>query len=553
MCQPMKYLLSFLLTFVFTFSFSQANLTTEKWREDLRFLQQKIHSDYKPLFKKVTKEDFDAAVDSLYQKIPTMDDHEVIVGIAEIVALFEYGHTALWLTAWRYNQLVNFQQMPYNLYSFKEGIHVQGVHDDYKESLGAKVIKVGSKSVDEALNLIRPVVSAENDQFFKAHGLHYLGVPEVLEAKGIISSTESVTLTLEKKGETFTVQFKPRASEKFPGYYGLIQESENWHDARSANKTPLWLKNLDKKYFFEFLEDHKTVYVRQSEVQDEDDKNIAQFYQEVFDFIDQNDVEKLVIDVRLNSGGNNYKNKPVVTGLIKSKLNQPGKLFVILGRRTFSACQNLVNEIENYTEATFIGEATAENVNFFGDNRTVSLPNSELPIRLSYLWWQDKDPRDNRPWTPPHVAVDISFEEYSNNVDPAMDLILSGGEIEKVKDPWLQLIDHFEKGDMEALRASAHAFVKDEKYRYFDFEDRINEAGYSLMGIDRNQEALAVLQLNAELFPNSANCWDSLAEALWKNNKIEEAKKYYNKAIKMDPSGPIGENARKMLKKIEEN
>ncbi len=32
----------------------------------------------------------------------------------------------------------------------------------------------------------------------------------------------------------------------------------------------------------------------------------------------------MVLDVRLNGGGNNYLNKPVVTGIIESKkINQP--------------------------------------------------------------------------------------------------------------------------------------------------------------------------------------------------------------------------------------
>ena len=48
-------------------------------------------------------------------------------------------------------------------------------------------------------------------------------------------------------------------------------------------------------------------------------------------------------------------------------------MFVIIGRRTFSACQNLVNELDNYTNAIFIGEPTAENINFYGDTRPGSL------------------------------------------------------------------------------------------------------------------------------------------------------------------------------------
>ena len=395
-------------------------------------------------------------------------------------------------------------------------------------------------------------MSAENDQFFKAHGLHYLGVPEVLHAKGIIENVSSVSLTLEKDGVQFDMTFTPRPSESFPGHYGLIQSQGDWLDARSGSETPLWLKDLDKKYFFEYLAEEKVVYVRQSEVQDDVNENIADFYARVIEFVNGNEVEKLILDLRLNGGGNNYKNKPVITGLLKcEKINQPGKLFVVLGRRTFSACQNLVNELENYTEAIFVGEPTAENVNFFGDNRIVRLPNSNLPVRLSYLWWQDKDPRDNRPWTPPHIAVDLSFEDYLINRDPVLSTILSTTDFKIPKDPWNHLSELFMDGKMDELKRQAQEYVKDPKYRYYDFEDKINDAGYQLMNIERFEEAVLVFKLNSELFPDSANCWDSLAEGYWRSGDIVQAKTYYQKAIIMDPNGSTGENAQNMLKQIE--
>ena len=549
----MKILISIAVILIsVSISSSQQNLNKDQWKEDIHFLQEKVNKDYNFLFKKITKEKFDNEVDQLIQELPELEDHEVIVRIAELVALFKYGHTALWLTSWRYNQSVNFHQMPYNLYQFKEGVFIQGVHKDYEMAAGAKVIKVGNIPIEEAMARVKPVVSAENDQFFKAHGLNYLGVPEVLNTKGIINDLSSVTLTLEKENKQFKIKFEPRSFEKFPGYYSIIQTNEEWVDARGKGPTPYWLKNLEKKYYYEFLQKEKILYVRQSEVQDDGEKSLEAFYEEVFQFVDNNEVEKLVLDFRLNSGGNNYKNKPLVTGLIKSeKINQSGKLFVILGRRTFSACQNLVNEIENYTNATFVGEPTAENVNFFGDSRTETLPNSKLPIRLSYLWWQDKDPRDNRPWTAPHIAVDLSFDEYVNNIDPVLEVIKNTTEVSNNPDPWTHLAELFGQGKLDQVTRKAKEYVKDPAYQYFDFEGRMNDAAYSLMGNKQLEPALFILKLNTELFPQSANCWDSYAEALWNNGQMQEAKKCYSKAIQLDPDGEIGENAIEMLQKIE--
>ena len=183
---------------------------------------------------------------------------------------------------------------------------------------------------------------------------------------------------------------------------------------------------MERNVYYEYLPDSKTLYVRHSQVRNEPDETIEAFFEKVFKFVEENEVEKFVLDVRLNGGGNNYLNRPVIVGLIAArKINQPGRLFTIIGRRTFSACQNLINELEKYTETIFVGEPSSENVNFYGDTVQKTLPNSGLNMRLSHLWWQNHDPRDTRQWTAPNIAVDMTFDDYRNNHDPVMETILN--------------------------------------------------------------------------------------------------------------------------------
>ena len=526
-------------------------ISAEDWQADLRFLQKTVHSDYPFLFKKVTAEKFDQEVEKLYQAIPKMEKHEVIVGLARIVSLFQYGHTAIRLSGWYQRDAYNFHQMPFNLYHYKDGIFIQGVHKDYKEALGAKLLKVEGVPIKKALEAIRPAIPAENDQFFKAFGLSVLGTPEVLHAQGITKNLKkTITLSLEKNGKKFDVVFKPYKTKRFPGTYSLIQEEGNWLDARDNSDTPLYLKNLDQIYFFEYLPEHKAVYVRHSQIQD-DKEPIPKFYERVFDFVEKNDVEKLILDVRLNGGGNNYKNKPIVTGIIETKkINQPGKLFVITGRRTFSACQNLVNELDNYTEAIFVGEPTAENINFYGDTRQVILPNSKVPAYLSFAWWQDKPQWENNDWTSPHLAVEMSFEEYKTNQDPVLQTTLDFSDNDFIIDPMAFLTNLFLAGKLDQLESEATKMVNNPVYQFVDFNSKFNQAGYNLLGNGQVENAIYVFQLNTKLYPESANAWDSLAEGYWKAKKIDKAIEYYNKAIALDKDGGVAENAKSMLKRI---
>lgn len=550
----MRIVLTFTLAWMCCTAFGQTALTAEQWQADLRFLQQTVHKDYPFLFKKVTAATFDAEVDKFYQRIPMLAEHEVKVGLARIVSLFEYGHTALGLNGWYDGGILKTRQMPYQLMAFKDGLYLQGVHKDYASALGARVVKIAGKPVAEVLAAVRPAFPTENDQFYKAYGMHLLGNPAVLHAQDVTSDlSDQLILTLEKDGKTFEQRFTGMESKHFPGHYGFIEQKGDWLDARDQSSTPLWLDQLEKIYYFKYLPEQKAVYVRHSQIQDDPSEDIPAFYQRVFDFIDKNEVEKLILDVRLNGGGNNYKNKPIVTGVIRSeKINQPGNFFVIIGGRTFSACQNLVNELHNYTNAIFVGEPTGENINFYGDNQPVELPNSHLSVRLSFAWWQDKPQWEDGPWLPPQIAIEPTFADYQGNRDPVLDAIwgFQGGS-EIILDPMSYLEGLFTKGEMGKVANEARRLAQDPYYAYYDFESQFNRAGYNLLGDGQVEAALFVFQLNVDIFPNSANAWDSLAEGHLKAGHADKAREYYNKAISMDPDGPTGTNARNMLKSME--
>jgi tetratricopeptide (TPR) repeat protein len=527
---------------------AQIKISKQDWQADLKFLQNTVHKDYPFLFKKITAKEFDAKVAELHAAIPNMQEHEIVTGLARIVSLFQYGHTSLSVRGSR----ASFHMLPINLYSFKDGLFVEGARKEHEKILGAQLIEVEGMPVEKALAAVRPVVPAENDQFFKAHGLAYLCIPEVLHAQGVIEKlTNEITLTLVKGGKTFKYMVTAVNSRHFPIRYGFAKAGGSWLSIRDQKESPLYLKKINKKYFMEYLPEKKTVYIRHSQIQDDSQEPIPAFYKRVFDFVEENDVEKLVIDLRLNGGGNNYKNKPIVTGIIRTtKINQKGKLFVIIGRRTFSACQNLVNELDNYTNAIFVGEPTGENINFYGDNRTVRLPHSKIPVRLSFAWWQDKPQWENGDWTPPHVAVEMTVDDYRTNRDPVLETVLSFKDDNFVIDPVGYLRELFMAGKMKKLQSEAQRLVKDPRYRFYDFEGKLNQAGYDLLKSIRVKEAIYVFKLNTELFPKSASAWDSLAEAHGKTKQFDKAVEYYNKAIELDPKGSVGDNARKMLEKI---
>lgn len=534
-----------------TQSGAQENLSANDWQQDLRFLQKTVHSSYPFLFKKVSSKKFDAEVEKLYAQIPDLEAHEIKVGLSRIVSLFQYGHTQI-----PFRTLARSSVLPVNLYHFSDGIFVEGVRKSDKKALGARVLKVAGVPVLEALKAIRPVVPVENDQYFKAYGLRFLTVPSVLHAQRVIPEfTETITLTLEKDGATFDHTFVAvPLSERSQGYNFTIP-NDSWISARAQDQTPLYLKRLNENfYFFEFLPDSKTLYVRQSSVFNDEEESLADFYVRLFDFLDTHEVEKLVYDVRLNGGGDNFNNKPLIKGLMaRPQINAKGKFFFIIGRYTFSACQNLTNEIENYTEAIIVGEPTSENKNFYGDARRVTLPKSGINAYLSHAWWQDFAPWANEDWTVPDMAVDLSFKDYITNTDPVLAAVLDYEESGFLIDPLEHLTTLFEAGKLAQMRRDAIRVANDPLYRYYDFKERFSTAGYQVLNSGNVDGGLFILDLITHCYPDSVGSLFNLATAQEQAKQWDKARDSYRNLVRLAPKSPLARVARNNLEKLEKS
>ena len=79
-------------------------------------------------------------------------------------------------------------------------------------------------------------------------------------------------------------------------------------------------------------------------------------------------------------------------------------------------------------------------------------------------------------------------------------------------------------------------------------EEKFNQLGYTLLREKKYPEAIAVFNLNVELYPQSANVYDSLAEAYMLSGNKELAIKNYKKSLELDPAN---KNAAEMIKSLE--
>ena len=512
---------------------SAESLTVQQWRQDLNTFVEQAPKVHKDLFHSVTREEFEAVVQGLSARIPTLSRNQIIVELARIVAKVGDGHSYIPLL----EPPVSFRRYPIKLYEFPDGVYVVAADPNYKTLVGGRVVEVGKMSFERAYRLVGEIVPRDNATQLKWLGPNYATIAEVLDGLGLADDVENLALTVVKDGKRVKARLRPAA----PGhaYFHGWGTEPGWEDARAAGApAPLWLQTSADAYWFKYLPEEKILYVQYNQVWNKDDESVEAFFKRVMAFAEANPVDRFVLDVRLNGGGNNYLNRPIIHGFIRSdKINQPGRLFTIIGRQTFSAAMNFVNAMKLNTQTLFVGEPTGARPNSYGDNAPVILPNSRIAVRLSTLWWQDMDPRDMREHQAPDLAADLTIADYRAGRDPALEVIKS---YDPRQSPLQAVRSAVSRRDWAAAKTAVFAHQTNPLYRYATLERSLNSLGYELLGKKSFDEAIEVFKLNVEAYPDSWNAYDSLAEAYATRSDVGKddlrlAEQNYQKSLRLNP------------------
>jgi tetratricopeptide (TPR) repeat protein len=399
----------------------------EGWQYDLQLLAREVRRKAYSPSRHWSSEEFETDAKKLNDAIPKLTDMQIVVGMMKLMRKVGDGHTGILGS----EQRAEFRQsLPVQFYLFKEGLYIISADPKYRELLGAQVLRFGDRTVDEVMAALDPLMSRDNEMWPSQVGPYRMRSLPLLNALGLIPDAQKVQLTVrDMEGKTRAVALQTDTSE--PNIWNTLPNPKTWVNVPQTltGPIPLYLKDMGTNYWFEYLPESKLVYFQFNRVINAQPESLAQFSDRLFKFINEHEVERLVIDMRWNNGGNTYHEVPLIHGLIRNeKINQRGKLFVIIGRRTFSAAQNGATFIERNTNAIFVGEPTGSSPNFVGEETIFTLPYSKILANVSDLYWQSSWPSDHRTWIAPQIYTPPSFEMYRQNRDPAMEAIMAYSE-----------------------------------------------------------------------------------------------------------------------------
>ncbi len=206
--------------------------------------------------------------------------------------------------------------------------------------------------------------------------------------------------------------------------------ADHWISAYEAYHVPIPLsrKHPDDWYWYEYLANDHAVYIQYNRCRDDKKEPFKDFAESLFRFVDgahgANKVERVIVDLRFNSGGNSGVIDPLIDGL-KSRpwLSARGRLYVLTGSGTYSAGMMAAVEFRNSLHALLVGEPSGSPPNEYGEIKDFTLPNSKIDVQYTTRYFRlltDSNP----PTLEPDLTEHLSIADFLSGRDPALDVAL---------------------------------------------------------------------------------------------------------------------------------
>jgi hypothetical protein len=380
-------------------------LTAEQWRHDLGDLVNVITTRHRDPYHFTSKAEFDLAVSDLHEQIPSMKNYQVVVGFQHLAALIGDGHTFLDTSGL-------YERFPLEVFWFGSDLRVIRAAPEYRQALGTRIIAIGSLPIREVQSRLQQLIpQGENPWYVLSNSAQWqLTAVEPLAALGVIPKVGPSDFTLEEdSGQRFKLRIRPIPAGT----------SDSGEIARSP--VPLPFQHPQDPFWFRYLPDSKTVYADWRSYQDLEATSAR-----LFEFIGTHPVNRLIIDMRWNAGGNFAKGREylIYKIMFMPKLNRAGHLFVITGRGTFSAAMTNVTDFRRETEAILVGEPTGARPNNFMENYLVKLPNSKLRLSCAMHMYRFQ-PNSHADAVFPDKRIDPDWELFREGQDAALRWILA--------------------------------------------------------------------------------------------------------------------------------
>lgn len=389
------------------------------WNSDLDYLVKELSEKHYNFFKVKSKEDFLVGVNIIKQENKNLNDFQVALKTQQLIAKFGDSHTKL-----SFDKLLNPNKtLPIHLFWTSDGIHILHTRPENKKILGAQLLSINNIPITTIIDSLSTLFAIDNPAMVKSLMPQIIPSLQILEYFGF-ANTEQVELGLKtekKERETYIlrpsilnrnnrVSFKPDSIA-----FNIKNEKQVFTDCYYPKEKTYYIlynKCLSKEVALEYG----------NEKMAEKLPSFKEFEEKVFNALAKEPVVKIIFDMRYNGGGNSKQGTAFIERLANFlNLNPTIKIYVVLGRATFSSAILNAMDFKRLTNAVFVGEETAGKPNHFGEVKSFRLPTSRLSVNYSTKYFKMADEDVNT--ITPDVKIELSFSDLTKGIDPVYEWI----------------------------------------------------------------------------------------------------------------------------------
>lgn len=374
-------------------------------KEDLEYFKKKLPKLHKNLFSIITKEEFETRTTELINNIDKQNNKQVFTELNKIVASIGDAHTAM--------NLMEGYGFPLELWIFDGKVYVVNTDLKLKEMMNGQIVKINGVDMEQVIDQLSSLIPHENDSWLMAMIPSYLLIPNYMYNLGIIAYEHEAVFTIDKAGEL--MDFTVTAINN--------DETIEYVDNTTANAM---VGKFDKYYDYKYYPDQKAVCLSYNVCMDMEELTFKAFNDEMFEVIEDNKVEKIIIDLRSNTGGNSTIIKPFINRLKSyTAATKNVKVYTLIGRNTFSSGMFAIYEVkDNIPNAISVGEPTGGALDRYGDIKILTLPNSRIPISYSTKYFKFSDmfqyKNEGVDTFIPDIPMQPTIEDYKNGTDTVL-------------------------------------------------------------------------------------------------------------------------------------
>lgn len=377
----------------------------DRWREDLHFLADELPKRHKNLYAYQTETWFKEQVAKIDEQLADLTDDAIRYELERLVAGLREGHTRLQIDprAIRY--------LPLNFYWFREGVFVVAASDRYGDLFAGRVVQIGDAPIEEVTSRLAEQIARDNDAGLKASLPFYLQQANLLFVAGFWDDVAQGRITVAKNGETISMDVRSLSLEE--------AQQVNWTVRQTGRAL---CEQKPQLPHWNDVGPDRTLYFKYNRCVDSVAFN--RLVRGTKEYVKQNPMNRFVLDLRDNGGGDSRIFRPLYAYLKdESPFNEAGKLYVVIGRRTYSSA--ILNALEmQETKAILVGEPTGGRPNHYGETKTLELPNSKLKISYSTKYFR-RVADDDLDTLRPDIDAEPTFEAWQRGEDPALQAILN--------------------------------------------------------------------------------------------------------------------------------